>query len=813
MTPHDVDGILPDAHSAVPAVRPEVDVSMKLDWMVALAALAVIVAACGGGGGSSVAPGTGGTSSGSLPTSTLAPSTSAPLSTQSVTLSIVIPKSATTSTNVRKVKYIPSNTASLTLALVSVNGTAQSGSAQGPFNLTAPTPTNPNPNCTAGSSGTSCSFTIAAPIGTDIFTANTFSNSNGTGALGSGAIEISVTANARNTASLTLDGPVASVSLFSATNGYLSNGNPLTQSPLEGEGSLVRAPGHANLTSEQAAAISAALTRRKTAHATGSSVRAPAQLAPTPTPAPTTQTSSRIFVIALDSAGNQIINPTTFDIPITLTLALNGTPPNVVSLAVQYAGLSAADSGSQSTANDGGTITIYSPIDQITMAITANAASQQPFTPSISASYTPQNGSPQATSPLSFSVSATPPEPYYALSATHTGSLVTNMPGDVYATVSNTGGATSSGTIEVSGYVYYANINGFGSTSTTFWNCTVTYASSYFSSYDCTSNAGQVLLAGQSSAIDINVTPTSSTDVSNYPSLYVGGNQYAYAYDDIPVSAVATPTPTPGPVFTISAIAEPSAAPVIYTNDQTGYLVAVTNAGQLSTTGALTLTNTLPSGFMYQGYSGTGWTCSPATGPSTGPITCIYSSTLAQNTMTPYLTLTESAGNATAFTSVSNLFTASGGGAPSDTATVNTSVLPALQFTGASFSPSSATFTPASLGTNALIDFGLLAPSTNGYVTLRSYYTASGHSMPTIASVSDACYPAGVTASPNPIPMGTPLPLATTAPYNVELHMNYSGGAVGPCTITATDGYGSTAAVTIQAEQTNINISAKGRTK
>jgi hypothetical protein len=57
-----------------------------------------------------------------------------------------------------------------------------------------------------------------------------------------------------------------------------------------------------------------------------------------PTPPPAGPLTSRIFVIALDAVGNQIINPTTFDIPIQVQLSLNGMPANSVSLNVAYAG-------------------------------------------------------------------------------------------------------------------------------------------------------------------------------------------------------------------------------------------------------------------------------------------------------------------------------------------------------------------------------------------------------------------------------------------------------------------------------------------
>ena len=281
---------------------------MKLPYIAVVAVFAAIVAGCGGGGGGSSvlpAPASGGANS---VTPVTTPAATAPTSAapQTITLSIVIPKGVTTAQMLRGKQYIPSNTGSMTLTLVSVNGVVTSGTAQGPFNLTAPSQTNVNPACTVVSNGTACTFTIIAPSGTDIFTATTFSDANATVPLGSGSVAFNVASNGRNTANLTLAGPVASVSLLSATTS-LNNGNPMS--------------------------VAVSRDAMSTARVTTGGTRLPLDSV-TPAPLPSAVTSSRIFVIALDAVGNQIINPTTFDIPVTITLSLNGASPNVVSLNV-----------------------------------------------------------------------------------------------------------------------------------------------------------------------------------------------------------------------------------------------------------------------------------------------------------------------------------------------------------------------------------------------------------------------------------------------------------------------------------------------
>jgi uncharacterized repeat protein (TIGR01451 family) len=426
-----------------------------------------------------------------------------------------------------------------------------------------------------------------------------------------------------------------------------------------------------------------------------------------------------------------------------------------------------------------------------------------PYLPSVSASYTPQGGSLQVTAPLTFTVNANPPGPYYTLTNTDNG-LVVSSPGNVFATVANTGTGASSGSLEVSGEFDKAAINSFTSTGTpNFWSCSITYSDSYYADYDCTSTGS--IAAGGSQPIEVNVTPYSTNDVYHYSSFYTSAGLIANGYDDISVSSVATPTPPPTANLQVTAYAAPAPTPMIYTNDQTQYLVQVSNVGGAATTGAITLTDTLPAGLSYIGFTGPNWNCTP----SGNSVNCTYAPLLGVNGGTPYLYLTETAANSTAFTTLSNSFTASGGGAQAGSATVSSNVLPALQFVSASFNPS-ATFTPAMPSNpGATVDFGLLSSGASGSVVLQSFYTATGSNYvtPTIESESDGCYPS-VTSSPNPVPSFVPI----TMPYTANVNVGASGAA-GPCTVTITDGNGSTASLTIQAENTTLTVNGKARHK
>ncbi len=260
----------------------------------------------------------------------------------------------------------------MTLTLLANNGVKPaSATTQGPFNLTSS-----SPNCTSGNTGLVCTYSITAPVGSDIFLATTYKSSNGTGqALGSGAVALSVTQNSANSANLSLTGPVNSIALLSDTT---TLGNV-------GDASARHAPGSSPLAA-----------RRKTASAT--------------------VTTSEIVVLAKDAAGNVILNPTTYDAPITLTLNLADIATNGVKLTVTYAGLPGEPTSPASTGADGGTLTVYAPADTITLT---DSSSQNSYgEASISATFTPTSGPnmgvPQSATPLQYYVG--PPGNYVTIS-------------------------------------------------------------------------------------------------------------------------------------------------------------------------------------------------------------------------------------------------------------------------------------------------------------------------------------------------------------------------------------------------------------
>ena len=147
---------------------------------------------------------------------------------------------------------------------------------------------------------------------------------------------------------------------------------------------------------------------------------------------------------------------------------------------------------------------------------------------------------------------------------------------------------------------------------------------------------------------------------------------YAVAYDAAGNTATQTTTLTitsGTPDLTIS-----KTHTGIFTQADTGktYALTVTNSGTASTSGTVTVTDTLPSGLTATAFSGTGWTT------NLGTLTATRSDALAQGSSYPPLTLTVSVSQ-TAAASVTNIASVSGGGetnTANDSASDITTIVP-----------------------------------------------------------------------------------------------------------------------------------------
>jgi uncharacterized repeat protein (TIGR01451 family) len=156
-----------------------------------------------------------------------------------------------------------------------------------------------------------------------------------------------------------------------------------------------------------------------------------------------------------------------------------------------------------------------------------------------------------------------------------------------------------------------------------------------------------------------------------------GSNYWA----DVVFSSIGTITGTPD--LTIAASHTGN-----FTQGQNGatYTVTATNSGTASTSGAVTVTETLPTDLTAVSMLGNNWTCTQPAGP------CTRSDALTAGSGYDPITVTVNV-SATAPSSVTNTATVSGGGetnAPNDTATDPTTILSASSGTTTSIWPASA---------------------------------------------------------------------------------------------------------------------------
>ena len=299
---------------------------MNLRLLLGLAIVALAAACGGGGGGGSGAPSSIGlTTSPTNAPGANAPATNSPLPAgyARASVSITVPKGTGSASNSRRAQNVGTGTNSITFTLLQQSAGLASPSPQ-TFGLTAT-----SPGCSTNTAGNLvCTLSVSAPVGNDIFLAQTYTGTNGSGSLtGSGAVSLSVAQNSTNTASLSLSGQVATV--------YLAAGAPY---PYLGSYGLP-----------------ASVARRNAAAAA--------------TPPPVS--SLQIFVIALDSQNNIILNPSVFTSPVYIQLLYGdqNTPDVLLTVVPGFEG------GPTQTASLGyGSVAVNSPTDTITASIIPNVA-------------------------------------------------------------------------------------------------------------------------------------------------------------------------------------------------------------------------------------------------------------------------------------------------------------------------------------------------------------------------------------------------------------------------------------------------------
>lgn len=155
---------------------------------------AALLAGCGGGGGGSSAPSPGGP----VPTN---PPPSPP--SQPASLTIFFPALKTSSSTPA---YAPSSSSSLS---VSINGVPS-----GVYDVSST-----STSCTSVSSGRTCTFTVAAPVGSDTFALIIWDKPGGTGSqLSTGSATRTIVVGTTNALTIPLNGIVAKITLTLATS-------------------------------------------------------------------------------------------------------------------------------------------------------------------------------------------------------------------------------------------------------------------------------------------------------------------------------------------------------------------------------------------------------------------------------------------------------------------------------------------------------------------------------------------------------------------------------------------------------------------
>ena len=248
--------------------------------------------------------------------------------------------------------------------------------------------------------------------------------------------------------------------------------------------------------------------------------------------------------------------------------------------------------------------------------------------------------------------------PDLTVAKSHSGNFTQGGSGSYTVTVTNAGGAATSGTVTVTDTVPSGLTSPTG--SGTGWSCST-------SGLTVTCTRSDALAAGSSYpaiTVGVSVAPNSPLSVTNTASVSGGGQ-------------TNTGNDTANDATTINGVPDVTITKTHsgnFTQGQSGtYTLTVSNAGGAATSGLVTVTDTVPAGLSSPTGSGTGWSC----GTSGQTVTCTRSDALAAGASYPNITLTVSVAS-NAPSSVTNTGSVSGGGqtntandSSSDPTTVN----------------------------------------------------------------------------------------------------------------------------------------------
>ena len=194
--------------------------------LAAAVCAAVTLSACGGGSNGSIVPPQGASSSPS------------PATSLSTTFVFNIPSGSSTSSAAKHRLDVSSDAGSVYIALQSVNGKPNTS-----VQLTLPIGAGAR-GCTATSTGTSCSVTVGAVAGTDVYAISSYQSNNATGpVLGTAMIPVNVTQATTATTQVSLGGVPAKLSFSPAKLPLVNDGNihrvPVTVNAADASGATI----------------------------------------------------------------------------------------------------------------------------------------------------------------------------------------------------------------------------------------------------------------------------------------------------------------------------------------------------------------------------------------------------------------------------------------------------------------------------------------------------------------------------------------------------------------------------------------------
>ncbi len=264
--------------------------------------------------------------------------------------------------------------------------------------------------------------------------------------------------------------------------------------------------------------------------------------------------------------------------------------------------------------------------------------------------------------------------PVLSITKSHSGNFTQGQQGATYTvTVSNaTGAGTTNQTVTVTEAVpsglTLVSMAGSG------WNCSANTCT--------TSNALGGGLNYPAITVTVNVAANASSPQVNSVSVSGGGSAGASANDSTVINTSVATAPA-------LAIAKSHSGNFVQGQLSASYSVVVSNTGTASSSGTVTVTESVPSGLTLVSMSGTGWIC--------GSGSCTRSDPLAPNGVYPTLTVTVNVA-ATAPSPQVNSVTVSGGNSPSASASDSTVIVnPACTSIG--ISSTSASYPPTGTST------------------------------------------------------------------------------------------------------------------